>query len=55
MSQEAGERAYGAFIESAREFLPAGAPPWAWADLPEPMRIAWKAAAEAARNECPAT
>jgi hypothetical protein len=51
--EAAGERAYSAFVASAKEFLPDQVP--TWDSLAKPIRKAWIAAAIAARGEASAT
>jgi hypothetical protein len=47
--EAAAERAYTAFIESAKKFLPPGVQPWN--SVAHAVREAWIAAAAAARND----
>jgi hypothetical protein len=47
--EAAAERAYAAFVESAKEFLPLSVQPWS--SLAHAVREAWVAAAAAARND----
>jgi hypothetical protein len=47
--EAAAKRAYTAFVESAKQFLPPGVQPWS--SVAHGVREAWIAAAAAARND----